>query len=405
MEQEITEHFSPLDLDVRKTGDARFSDQKCTPDVLCIIADCVVNIRSGDPLKTFTVKDIWDSNYFNRHVKAVFNKPSAQNPTTKSEYDKFIQQPLRLLAYAGILTINKQGNTNHYAIGNEELLEYIALKDRNAYVFLCAYFIKVLGDSGMLRYFEEYKEKYNNGKLKQIDFDSLKHRFQKFITGNTNITGETEVNRIFPKILNVYACEFSLPGSAKGKMTTHPFSYSDLMYNRPNWRDGNKNKQTSRQEAIIESSKLPEINVNWDNYLIQKAINNIKRWHQDSEVKDQWSNGEATQVHHIFPSSEFPLLAHYVENLIRLTPTQHNTKAHPSNNTRMVDRDYQSVCVISKSHSIENSIKTFGERFYKKSSFVYVVNTGLSLDNVSELRPELTFNELRSKIIHLYNHS
>lgn len=289
MEQEITEHFSPLDLDVRKIGDARFSDQKCTPDVLSIIADCVINIRSSEPVKPFTVKDIWDSNYFNKHVKAVFNKPSAQNLTTKSEYDKFIQQPLRLLAYAGILKINKQGNTNHYTIGNGELLDYIALKDRNAYVFLCTYFIKVLSDSGMLRYFEDYKDKYNKGKLTQTDFDSLKYRFQTFMTGNTKIDGITEVNRIFPKILNVYACEYSLPGSAKGKMTSHPFSYSDLMYNRPNWRDGNKSKQTSRQEAIIESSKLPEVNVNWDNYLIQKAITNIKRWHPDSEVKDQWS--------------------------------------------------------------------------------------------------------------------
>lgn len=178
MELEITEHFSPLDLDVRKTGDARFSDQKCTPDVLSIIADCVINIRSGEPVKPFTVKDIWDSNYFNKHVKSVFNKPSAQNPTTKSEYDKFIQQPLRLLAYANVLKIDKRGNTNHYTINNGELLDYIALKDRNAYVFLYAYFIKVLGDSGMLRYFEDYKEKYNAGKLKQTDFDSLKYRFQ-----------------------------------------------------------------------------------------------------------------------------------------------------------------------------------------------------------------------------------
>ncbi|PWK74268.1 hypothetical protein LX99_04070 [Mucilaginibacter oryzae] len=405
MELEITEHFKSLNLDVRKSGDARFSDQKCTPDVVSIIADCVVNIRLGEPLMPFTVKDIWDSNYFNKHVKAVFNKPSAQNPTTKSEYDKFIQQPLRLLAYANVLKIERRGNTNHYTINNGELLDYIALKDRNAYVFLSAYFSKVLGDSGMLRYFDEYRDKYLAGKLKQSDFDSLKYRFQTFMTGNTRIDGTTEVNRIFPKILNVYACENSLPGSAKGKMTAHPFSYSDLMYNRPNWRDGNKNKQISRQEAIIEVSKLPVTNVSWDNYLIQKAITNIKRWHPDSEVKDQWSYGEATQVHHIFPANEFPLLAHYVENLIRLTPTQHNTKAHPSNNTRIVDRDYQSVCVIAKSHSIENSIKAFGERFYKKSSFVYVVNTGLNLETVSELKPDLTFNELRNKIIHIYNNS
>jgi hypothetical protein len=188
-------------------------------------------------------------------------------------------------------------------------------------------------------------------------------------------------------------------------MNLYPFSYSDLMYNRPNWRDGNKSKQTSRQEAIIENTNSPETNVSWDNYLIQKAISNIKRWHLDSEVKDQWGYGEATQVHHIFPSSEFPLLAHYVENLIRLTPTQHNTKAHPSNNTRIIDRDYQSVCIIAKSQSIEKSIIAYGERFYKKSAFVHVVNTGLRLEPALELRANSNFNELRSQIIHIYNHS
>lgn len=405
MENEFFEHFRTLDLDVRKTGDARFCDQKCTPDVLSIIADCVVNLRSNDLGNPFTVRDIWDSIYFNKHVKSVFNKPSAQNPTTKSEYDKFIQQPLRLLAYAGILSIQKSRNTNFYQITNIDLLDYISIKDRNAYNFLYAYFLKVLGDSGMIKYFNEYKEKYYAGNLQSADLFNLKHRFQRFLIGNTNVNGTTEVNRIFPKIINVFACENVLPGISKGVITKHPFSYSDLMYNRPNFRDKNKSKQKSRQEAVSDSMSVEVVNHNWDNYLIQKAISNIKKWHLESEVQDQWANGEATQVHHIFPSREFPLLAHYVENLIRLTPTQHNTKAHPSNNTRIVDKDYQSVCVVAKSQSIEKSISSFGERFYKKSSFVYVVNTGLKLDATNELRIDASFNDLRRQIIHIYNHS
>ena len=95
--------------DVRISRDARFMDQKCTPDVVCIIADCILNLRGEGDNSEFTVQDIWDSQYFISNVKAIFNKPSASNPTTKSEYDKFIQQPLRLLAYAGVLTIEKRG--------------------------------------------------------------------------------------------------------------------------------------------------------------------------------------------------------------------------------------------------------------------------------------------------------
>jgi hypothetical protein len=39
----INEHLNKFDFDVRKSRDARFMDQKVTPDVLCIIADCVSN--------------------------------------------------------------------------------------------------------------------------------------------------------------------------------------------------------------------------------------------------------------------------------------------------------------------------------------------------------------------------
>ncbi|KJZ81683.1 hypothetical protein DJ66_0405 [Candidatus Liberibacter solanacearum] len=344
----ILQHLNKLNLDVRITKDARFTDQKCTPDVVCIIADCAMNIRSGNPDESFVVKDIWDSLYFKKHVQAIFNKPSVQNPTTKSEYDKFIQQPLRLLAYASVLDITK-GKTNVYTISNLDLLEFISLKDRNSYLFLYHYFSKVLSDSGMLKYFEEYRVKYEDGNLQERDFNTLKNRFQKFIIGNTNVNGKTEVNRLFPKLLNIYATENSIPGSQKGRMSAHPFQYSDLMYNRTNWRDVNKNKKVSRQEVLLESIQPTHENANLDKYLIQKAITIIKHCHSESEVKDQWHNGDATQVHHIFPSKQFPLIAHYVENLIRLTPTQHYTKAHPNNKTNAISKDYQLVCLLSKS--------------------------------------------------------
>jgi hypothetical protein len=99
-----------INYDIRIHKDARFMDQKCTPDVVCIIADCIINLRESEPNKEFTVQDIWDSQYFIKNVKAIFNKPSATNPTTKSEYDKFIQQPLRLLSSAHVLHIEKSKN-------------------------------------------------------------------------------------------------------------------------------------------------------------------------------------------------------------------------------------------------------------------------------------------------------
>lgn len=395
----IKEYLQKFDLDVRKSGDARFMDQKCTPDVVSTIADCVINFVGNEKNKQFTVSDIWESQYFIKNVKAIFNKPLATNPTTKSEYDKFIQQPLRMLAYANILNIVKVGNKNHYSIANYEILEYISLKDRNAYLFLCDYLEKVLTDSGIFKYFEEYKSLYENEKLESSGFDELKSKFQKFIIGNTKINGVVEVNRIYPKILNVFATQNNLPGTIGGFMSKHEFYYTDLMYNRKNWRDVKKSKNISRQESEIEYDALISETENpYNNYLIQKAMTAIRKLYTESEIKDQWGNGDATQIHHIFPKHKFPQLAHYLENLIKLTATQHYTKAHPNNKTKDISIDYQLVCLLAKSDSIEKSLKK-NEMYYRKESFIYCINTGLT----KELKFDLTFRQIKSELATIYN--
>lgn len=395
----IKEYLSKFNLDVRKTGDARFMDQKCTPDVVSTIADCVINFVGNEKNKQFTVSDIWESQYFIKNVKAIFNKPLATNPTTNSEYDKFIQQPLRMLAYANILNIVKIGTTNHYLIANYDILEYISLKDRNAYLFLYDYLEKVLTDSGIFKYFEDYKKLYENDKLDSKGFDELKTRFQKFIIGNTKINGIVEVNRIYPKILNIYATQNNLPGTIKGFLSKHEFYYTDLMYNRKNWRDINKNKNISRQESEIEYDTLISETENpYNNYLIQKAMTAIRKLYTESEIKDQWGNGDATQIHHIFPKHKFPQLAHYLENLIKLTATQHYTKAHPNNKTKDISVDYQLVCLLAKSDNIEKSLKK-NEMYYRKESFIYCINTGLA----TELKFDMNFRQIKTELVNIYN--
>ncbi len=398
MIEQLNEHFANFDFDVRKSKDARFMDQKVTPDVLCIMADCVLNYTADRDIE-FTKDDIWNDSYFNTNVKAIFNKPDAKNDTTRQEYDKFTSQPLRTLAYSGILTMRKEGNKNLYRISNKPILDFIAMKERNAYLFLYHYLIKVLSDSNELRYFEEFKSKCVNGSVDNAAFQDLKTRFQRFIIGNTAINGTTEVNRIFPKILNVYACQNNIQGTVKGRLSANQFYYTDLMYNRPNWRDVGKNKNVSRNEAVEEHETLMMAqNEAYSDYQVQKAMNMIRKMYTESEIKDQWANGEATQIHHIFPKSEFPQLAHYLENLIKLTPTQHYTKAHPSNKTDAINKDYQLVCLLAKSDSIENSLRK-GEFIYRKESFVYVINTGLS----ETLEIDLDFRDIKRELSRIYN--
>ncbi|WP_276878828.1 hypothetical protein [Chryseobacterium joostei] len=394
----FTDFFASFDFDVRKSKDARFMDQKVTPDVLCIIADCVLNFVADREIE-FTKDDIWSDDYFNHNVKAIFNKPDAGNETTKQEYDKFTSQPLRTLAYANVLRMRKDGKRNLYSINNQIILEFIAMKERNAYIFLYHYLIKVLSDSGQIRYFDAFKDKCLDKSVTNNDFAELKERFQRFMIGNTAINGETEVNRIFPKILNVYACENNIQGAAKGRISPNQFYYTDLMYNRPNWRDFGKNKNISRNEAIEEhESLLMNQNGAYSDYLIQKAMKIIRKMYRESEINDQWANGEATQVHHIFPKSKFPSLAHYLENLIKLTPTQHYTKAHPSNKTDAINKDYQLVCLLAKANNIEKSLNR-GEFQYRKESLIYVINTGLS----QNLDYDLDFRGIKEELTRIYN--
>jgi len=236
--------------------------------------------------------------------------------------------------------------------------------------------------------------------LAKTDFEELQKRFIKFIIGNTAINGEVEVRRIFPKLLNIYACENNLPGSIKGKMSENEFYYTDLMYNRKNWRDLSKDKTVSRQEENAENEQNILVDTAFNAYLVQKAMNQIRKMYSESEVKDQWSNGEATQVHHIFPKNNFPQLAHYLENLIKLTATQHYTKAHPSNKTDAINLDYQLVCLLAKSDSIEKSLKK-NESYYRKESFIYSINTGLSAD----LPYTLDFKGIKNILVNFYNNN
>jgi hypothetical protein len=395
---ELEKLLNSKNYDIRKSRDARFMDQKCTPDVVCIIADCIINLRESEHEKEFTVQDIWDSQYFIKNVKAIFNKPTATNLTTRSEYDKFIQQPLRLLAYAGVLEIEKRGTKNYYKVSDLSVLEYISLKDRNTYKFLYQYFLKVMSDCGLLKFFEDYKNKYVKGNLTQGDFEDLQKRFIKFIIGNTAINGDVEVRRIYPKLLNIFACENNLPGSVKGRMSDNEFYYTDLMYNRKNWRDLSKDKTISRQEANAESEQNVLTDTAFNAYLVQKAMNQIRKMYSESEVKDQLANGDATQIHHIFPKSKFPQLAHYLENLIKLTASQHYTKAHPNNKTDAINLDYQLVCLLAKSESIERSLKK-NELFYRKESFVFCINTGLD----QALKADLTFRQIKTELATIYN--
>ena len=278
MENEIKKYLDKFCLNVRKTKDARFMDQKVTPDILSFISDCVINFLADDKKKEFTVRDIWDSQYFLNNVRAFFNKPDATDKTARREINKLINQPLRALGHAYILKCKKHGNKNVYMVKNYSILEYISFKDRNAFVFLYCYIVKVLKDSNELRYFEEFKNLNFKGKVNNSDYKYLKDKFQKFLWGNTDISpGKTkEPNRIFPKILNIYAVYNNIKGSEGGFLSKNKYYYSDLSYNKTNFRDIGKDKNITRQQAKLFKEKNESFKLHGE-YLLKKAMEIIRK--------------------------------------------------------------------------------------------------------------------------------
>lgn len=390
---QIRQLLESKNYDVRLSRNARFMDQKVTPDVLSINADCILQFISGDQTKEFTSKDIWTSEYALKNVPEIFNKTDLNNDRAKSEYDKFFAQPLKALAYVGVLDEIKRGNKNIYTINNVSILSYIALKERNALTFLNEYLYKVLNDSGIWDLFEEFFNKQDSD-----TFRLLKNGFKEFLYNNTSITRDNpyEPSRIFTKILNPLAYSRQLKGTVKGFISNDAIGYDELMYNRKNWRDIEKKKNITRDEfeEMQGYKKSEEARVN---YSVAKAKRFIKdRYYPNSEVTDKFSNGNATQVHHIFPEHEYPQIRAHLENLILLTPTQHFTLAHIDNNTRYINKDYQKICLLAKSDSVEISLNV-NDEFYTIESFIEVLNVGISPKDKFLLKT--TIQEIKTKIV------
>ncbi len=397
--QTIQDFLNTHDYDVRKTHNGRWIDQKCTMDVVCLVADCIIEFTSNKPDKRFTVNDIWYSDYTVKYVQQIFSKP---DPTQKAsnEYDKYFGQPIKLLDAAGVIHGEKEGQRYTYGIVNQELLEYISFRERNCYNFLCLYIEKALKDCGIYHLFENFFRLQDKNSFKE-----LKDGYTSFTIENTPINGATECGRIFTKVLNPLACKFKKCGTERGHISKNIITQDMIMYNQRNWRDilSEKPKDMTRVDYEVT---LPNPNENYmTTYRINRAKKNLRRFN------DRYRNGKtevfderhiqdlATQMHHIFPVSDFPKIADYLENLIALTPTQHFVYAHPKNNTKYIDREYQYLCLVAKTGTIrENLVMNTGSPvIYDFNLFLKVLSIGLGDDEFYKV-PNLDFDTLLGKI-------
>lgn len=108
IQEDIVRFCSRSSYDIRQSGNGRWIDQKCTADVITVVADCILNFGLENEDVYFTTPEIWHYRYTAENVEAIFRKPGVEHTAAKNEYDKFFQQPMELLAYAGVLTKQKK---------------------------------------------------------------------------------------------------------------------------------------------------------------------------------------------------------------------------------------------------------------------------------------------------------
>lgn len=389
--EDIENFLSTSDYDIRKTGRARWIDQKCTPDVVWSIADFILDYVDKFE-EQFTVKKIWQSDYAKQTIKETYSKPDADEKKAEREYDKVFSQPMNLFCYAGILEDVGKGRRHLYIVKNRNLLEYIAQNDVCALRFLQLYIEKVLKDSDLYACFQKFFNKQD----KQT-FLELKSMFVDFCHEYTPVKKDYEPKRIFTKIINPLAYKYLKKGANRGFLSHHQIKRSDLMYNQDNFRDiyEDKPKHITRQEWLKTNPNLSMKRGYFEQMLahskkilkenISKYRNNLSELTMFSEERPD--KNIPTQSHHIFPKNEYPELIHYIENLIALTPNQHNLYAHQRNNTRMIDKSAQKAIIIAKVYSIKHNLESDDEKhIYEFNRLLEVLRSGFDDDSALGIR-------------------
>lgn len=286
-QQSIRDFLAQSDYDIRESGNGRWIDQKCTPDVVCAVADFICNYVADDPSPgscPFTSKEIWHSEYASQYVEAVFKKPTLKNKNAKHEYDKFFQQPMELLAYANVLGKQKRKGKNYYWVKQINILEYIALRERNALIFLVLYIEKTLHDSGLWPFFHTFLQSPSSK-----TYTEVRNAFFAFTLAYTKINKPLECGRIFTKVLNPLAYSHNTRGTKGGDLSADLITYDMLMYNRPNFRDiyADKPKGVTRKEYA--ATHPIEINEDYYRYQSNKATRFLRIFNDDPERADRTS--------------------------------------------------------------------------------------------------------------------
>ncbi|WP_262176508.1 hypothetical protein [Saccharococcus sp. Marseille-Q5394] len=382
--------------DIRINKNGRWIDQKCAWDVVCFVADCIIVYLEDGGSQPFISPHIWHSQYAVDNVQEMFSKPDPTAKSTLDEYNKLFRQPMKMLAAAGVLNEEKKGASILFSVNRMDILEFIALREKNAREFLCNYIVKTLKDSDLWDAFELFFEKQT-----VESFRELKNTFTTFSIDNTPINTPVEASRIFSKVLNPLAFRYKKKGTDRGFLSKDIITLDKIAYNQSNWRD----EYSGKSKTVARGDYIPPVEAsNTYSYRVERAKKTLRRFNdkynnsQSEVVNERYDGIKASYMHHIFPQYSHPEIADYTENLIALTSEQHYTYAHPDGNTRLIDEAYQYTCLIEKTDRIKRNLESKDQMIiYTFDNFKYVLDKGFKSDVFSTIE-EHDFTAILNKI-------
>ena len=394
-------HLNRLCLDIRKTGNGRWFDQKVTPDVMSSVCDVIISYLNESGDAPFSGSDLRKSDAFEECVVHTFGKPSPKDPRTDHEYDKFVGQQLNVLASAGLLKkIRSMPSVYEIVPECKEILVKMAGNEQEAIEFLSAYASETCTQSGLAPIFDDFFDKQD-----QSSFLELKREYARFIKKYTPIKKDLEPNRVFTKVVNIQAFSRKKRGAVRGNLSPSHISLNDLRYNRINFRDAkNKQKHIPRRHKKREQDALATSSRH-----VQRVVQDVKNHHKNKPgIEDAYSTTDPNsqrpvEGHHIFPKSAYEWLADLRENIMLLTHTQHRSQAHNTSNL-LAEPAYQLVCLIKKLEQVKESEKNPNCNFYSFDNFkLMLLSVGiLDVSNNKQLK-NLSYDDVLREIVRAYS--
>ena len=398
-----------ISLDIRQVGH-QICDQKTSCfDVMSIIAESVLHFTEEDHDRQFSRHELQGDPFSDGIVRENLGKPDIT--MTSNEYDKFFQQPLNVLAHAGILSVNKAGRPHQFRVENREFLTILAQQETQARQFNAVFTEKYFRGSGLERQLENFilvaRDHGTDDQEKKYALSALRDAHNQLILDNTPSRVDnpptTNARRIFWPALNCIAQRYGIRGGRRGQLSQEVILPDNLRYGgEENSRDFGKRRDETRTEWAERLAIQGNAN-RVLNRLMNQNMAAIERKYARRSQFDLENNGQAgTQVHHILLRSANlggnPRFQAHAENMIILQAVQHQ-RTQPQGFQRPPDPIFQAELFICNSFYIERSIEN-GEDFYTKENFVQLLNAAYDGDPFNDNQ---SFADLRIAIIDAVN--